>query len=116
MAGQLQGKIIAITGAGSGIALATARECAKRGASGLSLCDINENAINRAVDEIKNANIDAKVEIFGKVVDVSKSDQVDSWIAETIEKFGKIDCAANIAGVEGEPGGKVFKKHRGYHG
>ena len=106
---QLQGKIIAITGAGSGIALATARECAKRGVSGLSLCDINENAINRAVDEIKNANIDAKLQIYGKVVDVSKSDQVDAWIAETIAKFGRIDGAANVAGVEGGPDGGIFK-------
>lgn len=41
-------------------------------------------------------------------VDVTDSNQVDSWISEIVEHFGRIDGAANIAGVVGQPGGKVF--------
>lgn len=100
---QLQGKVIAITGAGSGIGLATARECAARGAS-LSLCDINQDALNNTVSEIKAKGVD----VIGSRVDVSSSDAVDAWITETVNHFGKLDGAANIAGVEGKPGGKVF--------
>jgi NAD(P)-dependent dehydrogenase (short-subunit alcohol dehydrogenase family) len=106
---QLEGKIIAITGAGSGIGLATAVLAAKRGAAGLSLCDINEKSIQHAVDEIQNAQGKANVQIHAQVVDVSKSDQVDAWIAGTIEKFGRIDGAANVAGIESGPDGRVFK-------
>jgi NAD(P)-dependent dehydrogenase (short-subunit alcohol dehydrogenase family) len=102
MAGQLQGKVIAITGAGSGIGLATARETAARGAK-LSLCDINEKAVQKVVDELKG-----KTDVIGRKVDVSSSKSVDEWIAETIKHFGKLDGAANVAGVEGPPGGKVF--------
>jgi len=100
---QLQGKVIAITGASSGIGRATAQECAARGAS-LSLCDINESALNEVVEEIKSKG----VKVIGQRVDVSKSDDVDSWIAATVKHFGKLDGAANVAGVEGMPGGKVF--------
>lgn len=100
---QLQGKVIAITGAASGIGLATARECAARGAA-LSLCDINEDALKKIVEEIKSTGANA----IGQRVDVSNSDNVDSWIAATVKHFGKLDGAANIAGVEGIPGGKVF--------
>ncbi|EXJ81775.1 hypothetical protein A1O1_07840 [Capronia coronata CBS 617.96] len=100
---QLQGKVIAITGAGSGIGLATARECARRGAS-LSLCDINQDAVNSVVSEIKAKDVD----VIGSRVDVSSSDGVNAWIAETMKHFGKLDGAANIAGVEGKADGKVF--------
>jgi NAD(P)-dependent dehydrogenase (short-subunit alcohol dehydrogenase family) len=100
---QFQGKVISITGAGSGIGLATARECAARGAL-LALCDVNQDALNRAVSEIKaNGN-----DVIGTRVDVSKSEDVDDWIAQVMSYFGRLDGAANVAGVEGGPGGKVF--------
>lgn len=102
---QLQGKVIAITGAGSGIGAATARECASRGAS-LALCDINPDQLNTVVEEIKAKGTD----VVGTRVDVSRSDNVDAWIAGTVKHFGKLDGAANVAGVETKPGGKVFAK------
>ncbi|KAK5451637.1 hypothetical protein LTS15_007897 [Exophiala xenobiotica] len=100
---QLEGKVIAITGAGSGIGAATARLAAARGAS-LSLCDVNESGLNKVVEELKGKGTN----VIGQRVDVSNSDSVDSWIADTVKHFGKLDCAANVAGVEAKPGGKVF--------
>jgi len=35
-------------------------------------------------------------------VDVSKRDQVDTWIDSIVEKFGCIDGAANVAGTIGK--------------
>lgn len=99
----LQGKVIAITGAGSGIGLATARECASRGAS-LALCDLNQEAVDKAVAEIKGKSAN----VVGTRVDVSNSDSVDSWIAQVIEHFGRLDGAVNAAGVAAGPEGKVF--------
>ncbi|KIW14494.1 hypothetical protein PV08_07278 [Exophiala spinifera] len=102
---QLEGKVIAITGAGSGIGAATARLAAARGAS-LSLCDINEDALTKVVAELKGKGVN----VIGQRVDVSSSDSVDAWTATTVEHFGRLDGAANIAGVEGAPDGKVFAK------
>ncbi|ETI20554.1 hypothetical protein G647_08591 [Cladophialophora carrionii CBS 160.54] len=102
---QLQDKVIAITGAASGIGAATARLAAARGASGLALSDINEGALAKVVDELKAKG----TKVTGTRLDVSDSAQVDAWIAATVKDFGRLDGAANIAGVEGPPGGKVFR-------
>lgn len=106
MAAQLSGKVIAITGAGSGIGAATARLCAERGASALALSDIDEEALSKVVSEIQASGLHVKVK--GTKVDVSKSAEVDAWIGATVQEFGKLDGAANIAGVGTAPGGKVF--------
>lgn len=95
----LKGRVIAITGAGSGIGLATARECAARGAS-LALCDISQETVDKVVNEIKTTG----VEVIGTRVDVSKFEDVDAWIAQVVAHFGKLDGAANVAGVGGPPG------------
>lgn len=108
----LQGKVIAITGAGSGIGLATARECARRGAAVLALCDVNQQAVDSLVAELKSSSTKGKdagsssaLEVVGTKVDVSSSEQVDSWIASIVERFGRLDGAANVAGVGSLPGG-----------
>lgn len=36
------------------------------------------------------------------IVDVRHSDQVNNWINSTVEKYGRLDCAANIAGLGGK--------------
>ena len=96
-----EGKVVCITGAGSGIDLATAKVLASRGAK-LALAEIKEATLEKAVSEIKAATLG--VEVIGTVVDVSKHDSVDSWIAETVKHFGRLDGAANVAGVEGKNG------------
>ncbi|KAJ9614288.1 hypothetical protein H2200_002424 [Cladophialophora chaetospira] len=100
---QLQDKVIAITGAASGIGAATARLAASRGAS-LALSDINSDALDKIVEELRSGG----TKVTGTKLDVSKSDDVDAWIASTVKEFGRLDGAANIAGVEGPPGSKVF--------
>jgi NAD(P)-dependent dehydrogenase (short-subunit alcohol dehydrogenase family) len=90
----LRGKVIAITGAATGIGRATARLLASRGAT-LSLCDVNAADLKKTVDSLEGNSSN----YLTTGVDVSKSDQVDSWIAATVKKFGKLDGAANIAGI-----------------
>jgi len=93
----LKDKVIAITGAASGIGLATARVCAERGAL-LALSDIQPDVLDRSVAELKVEF--PNTEIVGTVVDVTDSKSVDSWTAATLQHFGRLDGAANIAGVE----------------
>ncbi|KXH53951.1 hypothetical protein CSAL01_04233 [Colletotrichum salicis] len=88
-----QGKVIAITGAGSGMGLSTAQLLASRGAK-LSLADINEDSLKEAISSLE----DSASHMY-EVVDVRKGDVVNTWIQNTVTKFGKLDGAVNMAGV-----------------
>jgi NAD(P)-dependent dehydrogenase (short-subunit alcohol dehydrogenase family) len=73
--------------------LATAKLVASRGAI-VSLADINEVALQTAINSLT-----ASDQHLYTVVDVRDSSQIDSWIQSTVQKFGKIDGAVNMAGV-----------------
>jgi NAD(P)-dependent dehydrogenase (short-subunit alcohol dehydrogenase family) len=90
------GKVIALTGGASGIGLATAELIHSRGGS-VSIADVDSTALERAK---KTFGDDQKV--FLTEVDVSKREAVDRWIKSTVEKFGRLDGAANCAGVIGK--------------
>ncbi|KAJ5735966.1 uncharacterized protein N7483_001091 [Penicillium malachiteum] len=87
-----EGKVIAITGAASGMGLATAKLLASRGAI-ISLADINEAAVKNAQESLPGQN-----HIY-TVVDIRHSQNVDAWIDSTVEKLGKLDGAVNMAGI-----------------
>ncbi|GKT84153.1 ABA 4 protein [Colletotrichum tofieldiae] len=91
-------KVIAVTGAGSGIGRATAIYLAHRGAS-LALSDLKKTNVDAVVAEILVDHPGAKIVV--SAVDVSNPNQVKSWIDQTIETFGRLDGAANIAGTSG---------------
>ncbi|KAE8155025.1 hypothetical protein BDV25DRAFT_170342 [Aspergillus avenaceus] len=88
-----ENKVIAITGAASGMGLATARLLASRGAT-ISLADINETAVQEATTSLPGSN-----KHIYTVVDVCSSQSVDAWIQSTVDKLGKLDGAVNMAGV-----------------
>ncbi|KAH6867506.1 hypothetical protein B0T10DRAFT_572258 [Thelonectria olida] len=92
----LSGKIVAITGAASGIGLATARLLARSGAT-LSLADTSRHGLESAVSSLDGG----KERHHMAVVDVSSSRTVNSWIEETIKRFGKLHGCANVAGFCG---------------
>ena len=85
--------------------LATAQLLASRGAV-LSLGDLNETALLAAVESLPhNSSISSssdqtkKKKHMVQVIDVRKSETVDSWIQETVRMFGRLDGAVNMAGV-----------------
>jgi NAD(P)-dependent dehydrogenase (short-subunit alcohol dehydrogenase family) len=97
------GKVIAITGGASGIGLSCAKLLSSLGAK-ISIGDISEEGLQKAAKEIESSG----GEVFTKAIDVRKRDTVDAWIKATVEKFGKLDGAANIAGVVGKNYGKMM--------
>ncbi|KPI38083.1 Levodione [Cyphellophora attinorum] len=97
----LKHKVIAVTGAASGIGRAIARECAARGAR-LAIADVQQQPLKELAKELEAQGTAVTVTIL----DVSNSDSVDDWINGTVEYYGHLDGAANIAGIEGDS--KVF--------
>lgn len=99
-----EGKVIAITGAASGIGLATAHLLAARGAT-VSIADVREEPLKAAVDSITKASPKAK--LHSRTVNVASSQEVEAWIEEIVSQLGTIDGAANLAGVTGKSTSKT---------
>ncbi|CAK7213478.1 hypothetical protein SCUCBS95973_001807 [Sporothrix curviconia] len=96
----LKGSVIAVTGAASGIGLATAKSLARSGAN-VSLADVQADLLKEAVAAVEAEAKAAGHEIktHSAVVDVRDRAAVEAWTAETVAKLGNLSGAANIAGV-----------------
>ena len=88
---ELQGRVALITGAGSGLGLATARVFAREGAR-VIINDIRLEAAEAAVRALG----DGHLAIAG---DVSDEASVNAMVAEAEAHYGKIDILVNSAGV-----------------
>lgn len=91
---RLQNNIAVITGAASGIGLATAHKFAQEGAT-VVICDLNQQKIDEAVQAITTAGGKA----VGYVVDVTRNDTITAMRDDVLQKFGRIDTLCNIAGI-----------------
>ncbi|KAF5710881.1 2 4-dihydroxyhept-2-ene-1 7-dioic acid aldolase [Fusarium mundagurra] len=92
-----KGKVIAITGAASGIGLATAKFLASEGAI-LALSDTQAKALQAAQKEIASTGTESE----GTVVDVRDRAAVEAWAQKTVQRFGKLDGLVTSAGVVGK--------------
>jgi len=90
----LQEQVIVITGASSGIGLATAELAAERGAK-VVLSARSREATSEIVDRINAAGGEA---LFVPC-DVTDRSQVEQLVQKAIERFGRIDTWVNNAGV-----------------
>lgn len=93
----LEGKVALITGGAAGIGRAAALTFARSGAN-VAISDLKVDRGEAVAEAIERAGSKA---IFVKG-DVSRPADVDRLIEATISKFGKLDCAFNNAGIEGE--------------
>ncbi|GJC78872.1 levodione reductase [Colletotrichum liriopes] len=92
------GKVIAVTGAASGIGRAVALYLGERGAF-LALSDVQKEELEKVAADIVAAFPHAKA--VASVVDVRNGNAVKEWISSTFKTFGHLDGAANIAGTGG---------------
>jgi NAD(P)-dependent dehydrogenase (short-subunit alcohol dehydrogenase family) len=90
-----ENKVALVTGAGSGIGLATAKAFAKAGAA-VVLADIHEDGARSAAEELVAAGHKALV----IRCDVADERQVAAMVEQTISTFGQLDAAFNNAGVQ----------------
>ena len=88
------GQVALVTGASSGMGLATARAFAVHGAS-VTLADINVDALRAATDQLTAEGH----RVLGVVCDVSDEDAVSAMVERTVATFGRLDMAFNNAGI-----------------
>ena len=86
---RLEGRVAVITGAGSGIGLATARRFASEGAVVVA-ADVNADAAEATADEVGGDPV---------TVDVADEGQVRDLFDGVVERHGRVDIAFNNAGI-----------------
>lgn len=100
---RLQDKIMVVTGASSGFGRAIAKAYAAEGAK-VVVSDVHENPNSGGFeDDAALTTVEAVEKLGGTATyvgcDVTKEDQVDNLVAETVRTFGRIDGIVNNAGI-----------------
>lgn len=96
---RFEDKVVLITGGGSGLGQATAIRLAKEGAK-LSLVDLNEKGLEETKQKV--LQVAPNTEVLLITANVAKEEEVQNYVNQTVEKFGKIDGFFNNAGIEGK--------------
>lgn len=96
---RFEDKVVIITGGGSGLGQATAVRLAKEGAK-LSLVDLNEKGLEETKKKVLEVAPNAEVILI--TANVANDQEVEKYVNETVEAFGKIDGFFNNAGIEGK--------------
>ena len=100
----LQGKFVLITGGTQGLGLAIARAAVREGAAGIAIVGRNAAKAEKALAEIREASAAREGGSQGLVThaviaDLGVAGEAERAVAETIEKFGRIDSLVNAAGA-----------------
>jgi NAD(P)-dependent dehydrogenase (short-subunit alcohol dehydrogenase family) len=89
-----QGRVAVVTGAGSGIGLASATRFAEEGMK-VVLADIQQDALDAAVASLQQSGHD----VIGVRTDVSQCEQVQRLADRAMTAYGKVNIVHNNAGV-----------------
>lgn len=90
----LTGRSAIVTGGSRGIGREMAEALAEAGAR-LMLCARRAEWLDETVAEFHERGFD----VAGMLCDVSKADEVESVVRDTVSKFGKVDILINNAGI-----------------
>lgn len=94
MSGRLDGKVVLVTGAGSGMGAEATVRFAREGAKVVA-CDMNLEAAQRVVQTAQAAGGKA----VAVAMNVAKEDEVKAGIAAAVKAYGRIDVLYNNAGI-----------------
>ncbi len=103
MIGRVENKIALVTGGGSGLGRATVQALAREGAKVL-VADLNLESAHETV--IMVAETGGEASAFA--MDVTVAAQVEAMVQMTVERYGRLDCAFNNAGIPGKVGTSVI--------
>jgi meso-butanediol dehydrogenase/(S,S)-butanediol dehydrogenase/diacetyl reductase len=91
---RFQGKVAFVTGAASGIGLATAQRLAQEGAR-VYASDVNEAVLRDEMGKLTAQGF----EITARALNVADSAACQAAIAEAVEIYGHLDVVCNVAGI-----------------
>ena len=94
---RFDGKVIVITGAGSGMGLLASQKFAESGAH-VAMLDVNEEAIKREAQKINDAGYSA----LPILCNVREYEQIKSAVDKAYNAFGRIDATVSFAGGNAE--------------
>src|SRR5690625_3238272 len=97
-------KVAVITGGASGVGRALARQLAREGAR-VVVADIEEPALNRLVDELRQAGHDC----LGHVDDLAQAESVAALAEAAFEHYGAVHLVFANAGVGTGEGGNLWE-------
>ena len=89
----LTGQVVLVTGGGSGIGLAIARECAALGAA-VAIGGRDEGRLTGAAEELRAEG----AEVLAAPLDIRDPDAADAWVRDVRAHFGRVDVLVNNAG------------------
>jgi meso-butanediol dehydrogenase/(S,S)-butanediol dehydrogenase/diacetyl reductase len=93
---RFEDKVVLVTGAASGIGKATAQRFGQEGAH-VACADRNVEGANATAAAIREAGGDA----FGLACDVAQKESAFGAVAQTVERYGRLNVLASVAGVGG---------------
>ncbi len=88
-------RVAIITGGASGIGLAAAKRFGSEGAR-VVIADLHPEQAAAAADEVRKAGAP---DALAAACDVAEESQVEAAVAQTLEKFGRLDVIVNNAGL-----------------
>ncbi|MBA3945695.1 MAG: SDR family oxidoreductase [Herpetosiphonaceae bacterium] len=91
----LHGKVVLVTGAGSGLGEATSRAFAQAGAK-VACIDINQQAAERVSAELRAQDVDT----IGLGCDVSDAAAVTQTVNAVVERWDRLDVVVNCAAID----------------
>ena len=94
--GLFAGKVAVITGGGSGIGLATARELAHLGAR-VAICGRKADKVEAGRAALRDDGI-ADDAVLGATCDIREPEQIAAFVGSVLERFGRVDVLVNNAG------------------
>ena len=103
MIGRVENKIALVTGGGSGLGRATVQALAREGAKVL-IADLNLESAHETAIMVAEAGGEASA----FAMDVTIAAQVEAMVQTTVERYGRLDCAFNNAGIPGKVGTSVI--------
>ena len=103
MSGRVENKVALVTGGGSGLGRATVQALSREGAKVL-VADLNLTGAEETVRLVAAAGGEASA----FAMDVTIAAQVEAMVQTTIERYGRLDCAFNNAGIPGKVGTTII--------
>ena len=90
----VEGRVVLVTGAASGMGRATAHLFADEGAN-VAVTDLEQSRVDAVVAEIEGAGLSAA----GWALDVADGDRARQVVSEIVDRFGGLDMVVNNAGI-----------------